>query len=297
MDRDYSRPGRATTQEPLHGKAGRQFAGTPQTRSIARPVAALPPAFENQNRRRAFKCMQTIVSGAAIIALLHRSREQDHVGQSASAYRPYKIARNISRACETKGPRRAGCGRNRAGCADDCCRKNPSQTFEKAFSNGRSACCATRSAITTSSASGAIAPPRKSPRISQRTLRSDLPDPLAMSTEAELRGKIQRSWRQLAANAGGCCGCCMPATPGRNLRRISPVPFQGGQHENLPLPELPAPAAPPRGVLAMTCRDTRIKRLLPLYEAGLLNPEEAGQVESHLWRAPTAPKRLSPCSR
>ncbi len=35
----------------------------------------------------------------------------------------------------------------------------------------------------------------------ERTLQSGLPDPLSMSTEAELRSKIQRSWRQL----GGQC--------------------------------------------------------------------------------------------
>lgn len=36
----------------------------------------------------------------------------------------------------------------------------------------------------------------------------------------------------------------------------------------------------------MNCRDSRIKRLLPLYEAGLLNLQEAGEVETHLLSCP-----------
>ena len=36
----------------------------------------------------------------------------------------------------------------------------------------------------------------------------------------------------------------------------------------------------------MNCRDSRIKRLLPLYEAGLLSPQEAGEVETHLLSCP-----------
>ena len=202
MDRNYSRPGRATTQEPLHGKAGRQFAGTPQTRSIARPVAALPPAFENQNRRRAFKCMQTIVSGAAIIALFYTAAGNRIMSDNLPPHIDLTKLREIFLAL---AKRRVRDEQDAEEIVQDALmtvvEKTPSQTFEKSFLQWAFGVLRNKIGNYYQQRERRHRTTAEITEDTQRTLRSDLPDPLAMSTEAELRGKIQRSWRQL----GGQC--------------------------------------------------------------------------------------------